>query len=71
MAFYSLSPDVLTQHQVLTLGVTINNIVGVAVGGIGEQEMWTNIYADDGIPLFPTPKELLPDGKVMVRTFQS
>ena len=71
MAFYFLSPDVLTQHQALTLGVTINNIVGVAVGGIGEQEIWTNIYADDSIPLFPTPKELLPDGKVMVRTFQS
>ena len=57
--------DLLTDHQVLTLGVTINNIVGVAVGGIGEQELWTNQYADDGIALFPTPKELLPDGKVM------
>lgn len=50
---------------VLTLGVTINNIVGVAVGGIGEQEIWTNIYAGDGVAEFPTPKELLPDGKVM------
>ncbi|CAD6564414.1 MAG: hypothetical protein ASARMPREDX12_002653 [Alectoria sarmentosa] len=49
----------------ITLGVTINNIVGVAVGGIGEQELWTNVYADDGVALFPTPEELLPDGKVM------
>lgn len=50
---------------VLTLGVTINNIVGVAAGGIGEQEIWTDIYASDGVALFPTPKELLPDGKIM------
>ena len=40
-------------------------MVGVAIGGIGEQEIWTNAYSSDGIPLFPTPKELLPDGKVM------
>ena len=45
--------------------MTINNIVGVAVGGIGEQEIYTPDYAKDGIPEFPTPKELLPDGKVM------
>ena len=57
--------DLLTRYQVLALGVTINNIVGVAVGGIGEQEIWTDAYNDDGIALFPTPKELLPDGKVM------
>ena len=57
--------SLLTVYQVLTLGVTINNIVGVAVGGIGEQEIWTNQYSNDSIALFPTPKELLPDGKVM------
>lgn len=62
--YFSLCTS-LTEHQALTLGVTINNIVGVAVGGIGEQEIWTNIYAGDGVALFPTPKELLPDGKVM------
>ena len=65
MVSYSLPSDLLTQDQALTLGVTINNIVGVAVGGIGEQELWTDAYASEGIPLFPTPKELLPDGKVM------
>ena len=65
MASYSLQSDSLTKNQVITLGVTINNIVGVAVGGIGEQEIWTNAYAGDGISLFPTPQELLPDGKVM------
>ena len=65
MASYPLPPDLLTEHQAITLGVTINNIVGVAVGGIGEQELWTTKYAGDGLPLFPTPEELLPDGKVM------
>ena len=65
MASCSPISDSLTEYQALTLGVTINNIVGVAVGGIGEQELSTNIYADDNIAEFPTPKELLPDGKVM------
>lgn len=65
MATCSPLSDLLTENQAITLGVTINNIVGVAVGGIGEQEIWTNVYADDGVALFPTPKELLPDGKVM------
>ena len=65
MASYPLPPDLFTEHQAITLGVTINNIVGVAVGGIGEQELWTTKYAGDGLPLFPTPEELLPDGKVM------
>lgn len=55
----------LTAYQAITLGVTINNIVGVAVGGIGEQELWTTEYAEFAVPEFPTAKELLPDGKVM------
>ena len=65
MASDPLPSDLLTEYQAITLGVTINNIIGVAVGGIGEQELWTTEYAGDGLPLFPTPKELLPDGKVM------
>ena len=65
MALHCPLADSLTECQALTLGVTINNIVGVAVGGIGEQEQWTTAYAENGFLLFPTPKELLPDGKVM------
>lgn len=64
-SLFSSLTDLLKEKQILTLGVTINMIVGVAVGGIGEQEIWTNTYASGGVVLFPTPKELLPDGKVM------
>lgn len=46
----------------MTLGVTINNVVGVAVAGIGEDEY----YRTDPIaPGFPYARELRPQGKVM------
>ncbi len=39
----------------------INNIVGVALGGFGENE----IYRTDLPFQFPLPEELLPQGQVM------
>lgn len=46
----------------MTLGVTINNIVGVAVAGIGEHEYYRTDPVGAG---FPYPRELLPQGQVM------
>lgn len=48
--------------QIVTLGVTTNNIVGAAIAGIGENEIYRT---DAEAPGFPLPQELLPQGQVM------
>ncbi|KAK4698079.1 hypothetical protein P7C71_g98, partial [Lecanoromycetidae sp. Uapishka_2] len=58
---YFLDDYLIVFGLFLTLGVTINNIVGVAVGGIGENEY----YRTDLDFAFPYPRELLPQGQVM------
>lgn len=51
-------------QQILALGVTINNIVGVAVGGLGENEIYRTSGPAKAIG-FPLAQELLHQGKAM------
>lgn len=62
VAITHVKVTLLNKSQIVTLGVTINNIIGVYLAGIAQHEHY---YTDPVAGPFPYPQELKPQGQVM------